>query len=63
MIERLARRAVERWLGRAEAAAGELPADVRVEREGDGLALIGLRVRLRALSEARIIGFFAGIGR
>jgi hypothetical protein len=61
MIEAMARRAVGRLLAGIEAAAGEeLPAGVRAEREGDRIVLVGPRVRLRALTEARIIALFRG---
>jgi hypothetical protein len=59
MIEAIAKRAVDRFLvGIEAAAADQLPRDVRIEREGDRIALTGPRVRLRALTEARIIGLF-----
>jgi hypothetical protein len=58
-IERIARRAVDRLLAGIEAnASEELPAGVRAERDGDRIALMGRRVRLRALTEARIIALF-----
>lgn len=64
MIEDVARTAVDRMLTRLEeAAADELPRDVRIEREGDRIVLIGSRVRLRALTEAWFIGLFGSAGR
>ena len=64
MIETLARAAVDRLLTSVVAAAAdELPADVRIEREGDAVALIGPRVKLQALTDARIVGLFLGRGR
>ena len=45
--------------GLAAAAADELPADVRVAAESDGVALSGRRLAARLLRDARLRGFAA----
>ena len=64
MIKTVGERAVERLLAAVVAAAGdELPGDLRVERTGDGVAIVGPAVRVRALTDGRISGLVQNVAR
>ena len=54
-VERAAAARVARAVaGLAEALRDDLPRDVRVEVDGDRLALVGRRLRARSLTDARL---------
>lgn len=62
MIERAGEAAVERVCARL-IAADDLPDGVTVERDAQGVALIGRGLARRRIEDVRIRGFALGAGR